>query len=168
MKSSRSFDTSLIAIVAAFAFGATACTGDTTPTDTGTMDAVADTGPVSPCGANGPFGTYTISGGQSGVMACGHTFTEFTGATLTVARAGDGGSDAIITVTGSGATGGADTMNCMATVSECMITASGCTTSTGTVSFTLNAYTHSISGTAMPYVTDQGGCGFTYSVDGTR
>ena len=155
------------ALLTTLGLAASACDGDPVPTDTGTMQdaAMTDTGPVSPCGATGPFGTYTISGGQSGVTACGQTFMSFTGATLTIEH-GDGSNDALITVTGTGV--GGDTMNCLATVNECMVTASGCTTAVGTIGFNLNTFTHQVSGTAMPYVSAQGGCAFTYSVEGTR
>src|SRR4051794_32944063 len=84
--------------------------GDATAGMDGGSDLAAnqDLTSSSVCGSKGPYGTYTVSGGQSGVTACGHTFTSFTGATLTITQA-DAGS-ALLTVTGTGSIG--DTTNC--------------------------------------------------------
>ena len=156
----------------ALAIAMTAC--GTTATDTDASDvqdaAVAMDTNVSPCGAAGVFGTYTgVNGGQGGVTACGRMFTTFMGATLTITPADGGG--ALLTVTGTGDVG--DTTNCPAMVNDCTITATGCasagTGGTTAVSYSLNAFTHQISGTAMPSLPGPGGgCSFTYSLDGTR
>ena len=146
-----------------------ACDGDMPMNDAGNTQ---DTGNgsdvvVSPCGATGPYGTYTgVNGGQSGVMACGQTFTSFSGATVTIAQ-GDGGM-ALLTVTGTGTVG--DTVNCPATVTECDVAASACPTGGGsTISYDLHTFTHQFSGTAHPSVPGPGGgCQFTYSIDGSR
>jgi hypothetical protein len=121
---------------------------------------------LSLCGA-GPLGTYTnVQGGQSGVTACGHTFTMFNGATLTVASDNAGG--ALLTVTGTGSIG--DTMNCAATIDQCKVTATACPTgSSSTVTYMLMTYTHQMTGTAQPQIPGAGGgCSFTYSIEGTR
>jgi hypothetical protein len=122
---------------------------------------------TSPCGPTGPFGTFTnVSGGQSGVTACGHMFSSFSGATITLSQ-GDAGA-ALLTVSGTGSIG--DTTNCAATITGCNIAATGCPTgASSTISFTLMTFTHQLTGTAQPQIPGPGGgCAFTYSVDGSR
>jgi hypothetical protein len=146
------------------------CGGDGgSGTDTGTTQDSGSTADVtvSPCGASGPFGMYTgVRGGQSGVMACGRTFTSFTGATLTITP-GDAGS-ALLTVSGTGTVG--DTTDCPAMIDGCNVTATACPTGGGsTISYTLMTYSHQLSGTVRPSIPGPGGgCLFTYSIEGTR
>jgi hypothetical protein len=156
---------------------AVACGCDGSPSPSGAADLAASGGgaggggggdlAVSPCGTTGPFGSFTmVHGGQSGVTACGHMFSSFTGATITLAQS-DGGSESL-TVTGTGTIG--DTMNCPAVVDSCNVTATACPTGAGsTISYTLMTFTHQLTGTAQPQIPGPGGgCSFTYNVDGTR
>jgi hypothetical protein len=117
---------------------------------------------TTPCGPSGPYGTFTISGGQSGVTACGHTFTSFTGATLVLDQATG------LTVTGTGSIG--DTTNCPVTVATCHVTANACPTgSNSTISYDLMIYTFQLTGRGSPSIPGPGGgCQFGYSIDGMR
>ena len=135
------------------------------------MDLAMATGDLATtvCGPMGPFGSYTsVQGGQSGVTACGHQFTAFTGATLTLTQSAGGG---LLTVTGTGAIG--DVTDCPATVnigSTCDVTATACPTgSSSTVTYTLTSFFHSIMGRAQLQIPGPGGgCSFGYDIAGTR
>jgi hypothetical protein len=121
---------------------------------------------ISPCGATGPFGSYTmVRGGQSGLTACGHKFTSFTDATLTLTGSGTSG---LLTVMGTGDIG--DTTDCAATISGCDVTANTCATgSSSYVTYTFTAYTHQLTGTVQVQIIGPGAdCAFPYSIEGNR
>jgi hypothetical protein len=120
------------------AFAAAACSSSTTTTggSSGTSGPAAgpgdggSSGSSSPCGPDGVYGTFLITGTLNGTESiCGLSLGSFDGGTLTVAQGSSSG--ATVSVSGSGA-GHIDVSDCAATVTTCHVTATKCKGATDT------------------------------------
>lgn len=111
----------------AWALALAACSSTTTTSDGGAPSGgtSGDSGTSSsPCGPNGVYGTFQISGTLDGTESiCGLSLGSFDGGTLTIAQGSSTG--ATVTVAGSGA-GNIDVSSCASTVTGCAVTATNC------------------------------------------